>query len=59
MLEGCCFGVPILDDRGDAIAAIRVSSPKMRIRDEQLQTRLVAAIRRAAENVARQCVKRS
>ena len=59
VLEGCCFGVPILDDHGDAIAAISVSSPKMRIRDEQLQKRLVAAIRRAAEAVARQCVKRS
>jgi IclR family acetate operon transcriptional repressor len=59
VLEGCCFGVPILDGPGDAIAAISVSSPKMRIRDEQLQKRLVAVIRRAAEGVARQCVKRS
>ncbi len=43
----------------DAIAAISISSPKMRIRDEQLQKRQVAAIRRAAESVASQCVKRS
>ena len=59
VLEGCCFGVPVLDAHGDAIAAISISSPKMRIRDEQLQKRQVAAIRRAAEGVASQCVKRS
>lgn len=59
VLEGCCFGVPVLDAHGDAIAAISISSPKMRIRDEQLQKRQVAAIRRAAESVASQCVKRS
>ena len=53
VLEGCCFGVPILDAHGDAIAAISVSSPKMRMRDEQLQKRLVAALRRAAGSVAR------
>lgn len=51
VLEGCCFGVPILDAHGDAIAAISVSSPKTRIRDEQLQTRVVAALRRAATHV--------
>lgn len=59
VLEGCCFGVPILDAHGDAIAAISISLPKMRLRDEQLQKRVVAGIRRAAESIARQCVKRS
>jgi IclR family acetate operon transcriptional repressor len=59
VLEGCCFGVPILDAHGDAIAAISISAPKMRIGDEQLQQRLVAALRRTAESVARQCVKLS
>ena len=59
VLEGCCFGVPILDTHGDAIAAISISSPKMRIRDEQLQKRLIAALRRAADGIARQCVNRS
>lgn len=53
VLEGCCFGVPILDVHGDAIAAISISSPKMRIRDEQMQKRVVAALRRAADGVAR------
>jgi outer membrane protein assembly factor BamB len=53
VLEGCCFGAPILDPHGDAIAAISASSPKMRMRDEQLQKRLIAALRRAADSVAR------
>ena len=53
VLEGLCFGVPILDAQGDAIAAFSVSSPKMRMRDAQLQKRLVTALRRAADAVAR------
>jgi IclR family acetate operon transcriptional repressor len=53
VLEGLCFGVPILDAHGDAIAAISVSSPKMRMRDEPLQKRVVAALRRAADTVSR------
>jgi len=53
VLEGCCFGSPILDANGDAIAAISVSSPKMRMRDERLQKRLITALRRAATQVAR------
>lgn len=53
VLEGLCFGVPILDSQGEAIAAISVSSPKMRMRDEPLQKRLVAGLRRAADTVAR------
>lgn len=59
VLEGCCFGAPILDAGGDAIAAISASCPKMRIRAEPLQKRLVSAIRRAADAISRQCVKRS
>ena len=53
VLEGLCFGVPILDAQGDAIAALSVSSPKTRMRDARLQKRLVTALRRAAEAVAR------
>jgi IclR family acetate operon transcriptional repressor len=53
VLEGLCFGVPILDAQGDAIAALSVSSPKTRMRDAQLQKRLVTALRRAASAVAR------
>jgi DNA-binding IclR family transcriptional regulator len=53
VLGGLCLGVPILDPHGDAIAAISVSLPKMRMRDEELQQRLVAALRRAADTVTR------
>jgi DNA-binding IclR family transcriptional regulator len=59
VLDGCCFGVPILDARGNAIAALSISAPKTRVRDDQLQKRIVASLRRAAEGIARQCVKRS
>jgi IclR family acetate operon transcriptional repressor len=53
VLEGCCFGAPILDAGGFAVAAMSVSSPKMRMRDEALQKRLIAALRRAADDVSR------
>lgn len=52
VLEGMCFGAPILTVHGEALAAISVSSPKMRMRDEQLQKRVVAALRRAADGVS-------
>lgn len=52
VLEGICFGAPILTAQGDALAAISASSPKMRMRDEQLQKRVVAALRRAADGVS-------
>ena len=48
VVGGLCFGVPILDPHGDAIAAISISSPKMRMRDETLQVRMIEALRRAA-----------
>ena len=54
VLEGCCFGAPILDAQGHAIGAISISAPKMRVRDEPLQDRFVAAIRRAAEAAGRE-----
>jgi len=59
VLEGCCFGVPILDGDGLSIAAISVSAPKMRMRDEQLQKRIVATLRRAADGVSRLLAQRT
>jgi DNA-binding IclR family transcriptional regulator len=53
VLEGCCFGAPILGAHGDAVAALSLSSPKMRLRGEPLQKRVVTALERAAEGVAR------
>lgn len=52
VLEGRCFGAPILDLDGQAAGAISVSSPKMRMRDEALQKRLIAAIRRATQDIS-------
>jgi IclR family acetate operon transcriptional repressor len=54
VLDGCCFGAPVLDVHGEAIAAISVSSPKSRISDEQLRKRLLAALRRVTARVASQ-----
>lgn len=59
VLEGYCFGAPILDVDGHAVAAISVSSPKMRMRDEQLQKRLIAALRRAARGVSHALAQRT
>ncbi len=59
VVEGMCFGVPILTAQGDALAAISLSSPKMRMRDEQLQKRVVAALRRAADGVSRALAPRA
>jgi DNA-binding IclR family transcriptional regulator len=56
VLEGCCFGAPIFDASGNAIAAMSISSPKTRVRDERLQKRLVTALRRAAAVVAKDVV---
>ncbi len=53
VLEGRCYGVPILDAAGHAAAAISVSSPKMRMREDALKKRLIAALRRAAADVSR------
>jgi IclR family acetate operon transcriptional repressor len=57
VLEGRCFGAPILDTEGHALAAISVSSPKMRMRDEQLQKRLIGTLRRAADAISHTLVR--
>jgi IclR family acetate operon transcriptional repressor len=59
VVEGMCFGAPILSTRGDAVAAISLSAPRMRMRDEQLQKRVVAALRRAADGVSRALASRT
>ena len=52
VLDGRCFGVPVLDGGGQAIAAISISAPKSRIRDERLQKRILTALQRAASRVS-------
>jgi DNA-binding IclR family transcriptional regulator len=52
VLDGRCFGVPVLDGGGRAIAAMSISAPKSRIRDERLQKRILTALQRAASRVS-------
>ena len=51
VLEGRCFGAPIIGADGEVYAAISLSLPKMRVRDKQTETRLVAALRRTADQI--------
>jgi DNA-binding IclR family transcriptional regulator len=52
VLEGRCFGAAIVGADGEVYAAISLSLPKMRIRDKQTETRLVAALRRTADQIS-------
>ena len=59
VLDGCCFGAPVLDVHGEAIAAISISAPKSRISDEQLRKRLLTVLRRIADRVAADLLPRA
>lgn len=48
---GCCLGAPIIGKQGHAIAAISISTPKMRFNDQE---RLIAAVRQAAAAITSQ-----
>lgn len=52
--DGCCFGAPILREDGNAIAAVSVSMPKSRVRDEM---RMIAALQRVARELAEELRK--
>jgi DNA-binding IclR family transcriptional regulator len=49
VLDGCCFGAPICGPAGRAVTALSVSMPRMRVRDDHLRQRIIAAVRRAAD----------
>lgn len=52
VLEGCCFGAAIRGPGEQVSAAISVSLPKMRIRDDQAQARIIASVRHAADAIS-------
>ncbi len=53
-LGGCCFGAPILFAPGKVGAAISLSMPKTRLReDDGRQERIIKSLRSAAEEVSR------
>jgi IclR family acetate operon transcriptional repressor len=54
VLEGRCFGAPIFGAGRDVSAAISLSLPKMRVRDDETEARLIATLRRTAEQISRE-----
>ena len=53
VLEGCCFGAPVLAPDGVVIAAISLSMPKMRLKDKAMQKKVIAAVRDAAASAGK------
>jgi IclR family acetate operon transcriptional repressor len=51
VLEGRCFGAPIVGPTKDVVGALSVSVPKMRIQDKDAELRLINAVRRAAQQI--------
>ena len=50
-LQGCCLGVPILGDDGDAFAAMSLAMPIMRLRDEEQEAHMIKRLRQSAQAV--------
>jgi IclR family acetate operon transcriptional repressor len=48
---GCCFGAPIFTDKGHPIAAISISTPMMRLENQE---KLIAAVRAAAAAISKE-----
>ncbi len=53
VLEGCCFGAPVVGNDGVALAAISLSVPKMRLGDAAMQDQIVEAVRAAAAETSK------
>jgi IclR family acetate operon transcriptional repressor len=58
VLEGRCFGAPVFAPRDEVFAALSISTPKMRVKDKQVEARLVAAVLRGAEQIAEGVIAR-
>lgn len=52
VLEGRCFGAPVFAPKDEVFAALSISTPKMRVKDKQVEARLVAAVLRGTEQIA-------
>jgi IclR family acetate operon transcriptional repressor len=58
VLEGSCFGAPVTGPDSVVIGAISLSLPKMRLRDEAMQKKIIAAVREAA-NLTGKAIRKS
>jgi DNA-binding IclR family transcriptional regulator len=52
VLDGICFGVPVFNPSGEVNVALSSSAPKMRVRDQEHEKAIVAALRATAENIS-------
>jgi IclR family transcriptional regulator, acetate operon repressor len=52
VLEGRCFGAPIVGPASEVVGALSVSVPKMRVQDKETEQHLIKAVRRAAQGIA-------
>jgi DNA-binding IclR family transcriptional regulator len=50
--DGICFGVPVFNAAGEVNVALSSSVPKMRVRDQNHEKAIVAALRAAAEKIS-------
>jgi len=50
--DGCAFAVPLPGANGEVQAAIGIAMPKSRLRDAELEARIIDRLKRAAEELA-------
>ena len=50
--DGICFGVPVFNAAGEVNVALSSSVPKMRVRDQEHEKAIVAALRATAEKIS-------
>ena len=50
--DGICFGVPVFNTAGEVNVALSASLPKMRVRDQDHEKAIVAALRATADKIS-------
>ncbi len=50
--DGICFGVPVFNAAGEVNVALSSSLPKMRVRDQDHEKAIVAALRATADKIS-------